>query len=60
MTNQQGFNVVGGKENIEVTASACHRNAMPQLDLSAGEIDSRVDISPQAIRMVKQVQDTHR
>jgi hypothetical protein len=53
VVDQHSFNVVGGKESVEVAASACHRNAMSQFDLGACEIDGRVNVPVQAVRMIQ-------
>jgi hypothetical protein len=53
MVHQHRFDIVGSKETIEVAASACHSNDMPQFNLGACEIDSGVNMSVQAIGMIQ-------
>jgi hypothetical protein len=53
VTDQHGFNAVGGQESIEIAASARHRYAMPKFNLRAGQIDSSMNMSVHAIRVIQ-------
>jgi hypothetical protein len=60
MIHQHGFNFVGSKESVKIAASACHGDTMAQFNLSAGEVDSSVDMPIQALGMIQQLQNAHR